>query len=76
MNRRRKTLEPGFAKDAGMGAGGMQQQLRLDAIDLRRVEQRLEEMPEQGLFDFVRGESEPNWEPEAGLRPVAQRRRR
>ena len=30
-----------------MGAGGMQQQLRFDAVDLRRVEQQFEQMPQQ-----------------------------
>jgi hypothetical protein len=32
----------------------VQQQLRFDAVELRRVEQRLKEMLEQGFFNFVR----------------------
>ena len=30
---------------------GMQKQLRLDALDVRRVEKQLKEMPEQCFFD-------------------------
>ena len=39
-----------------MNAGGMEQELRFDAVDVGRVEQRFEEVLEQGLFDLVGGE--------------------
>src|SRR5208283_4591650 len=49
-------LETGLLKGGGMHAGGMEQELRFDAVDLGRVEQRLKEVLEQGLLDLVGGE--------------------
>src|SRR5208282_265399 len=47
-------LESRIAKDAGVRARGMKQQLRLDAVQRWRVEQRFKEMLEQRVFHFVR----------------------
>jgi hypothetical protein len=45
-------LETRLAKDAGVYARRVQQKLRLYAVDMRRVQQRLKEMLQQGLLDF------------------------
>ncbi len=46
-------LEAGLAEGPGVSAGWVQKQLRFDAVDLRRVQQQLKEMPEQGFLHFV-----------------------
>ena len=48
-----KDLKSGGAKGWSEAAGGMEQQLRLDAVDVRRVEQQFEEVPQQGFFAGV-----------------------
>jgi len=50
-------LEARIKEDAGVRAGGMQQQLRFDAIHLRRVHQQLKKVAQQRLLDFVRRSS-------------------
>ena len=47
-------LEARIEEDAGVGAGGVQQQLRFDAIHLRRVHQQLKKVAQQRLLDLVR----------------------
>jgi len=48
-------FEAGIAKDAGVAAGVVEQELRLDAVDVGRIEQRFKEMREQGLLDLKGG---------------------
>jgi hypothetical protein len=43
----------GGAKGRSEAAGGMEKQLRLDAVDMRRVEQQLEEVPQEHFFASV-----------------------
>ena len=58
-------LEPRLAEEDGMRSRWVEQQLRLDAIDLRRIEQGFKEMTEQGFFDCV-GRPRPHGEVAGG----------
>jgi hypothetical protein len=48
-----KDLKAGTAKKIGMGAGGVEEQLRFNTIHLWRVEQQLKKVPQQRLLNFV-----------------------
>jgi hypothetical protein len=54
INNRWKTSNPALRNRPAWRLR-VKQELRLDTVKLRRVEQRFKDMLEQGLFDFVSG---------------------
>jgi len=52
-------FKPDLAKGRSKLAGGMQKQLRLDAVNVRRIQKQLEQVPQQRIFPRAVGLDTP-----------------